>query len=159
LEPTGVDLAHEVFDVTSYKAVGWAYAPLGVFAIIVGCATLMAQLLVLSAGRRSRQSAWTLTSRMGMRLRGESAAVVTELGIPLVIGGALGLLFAWLAVRLAVPRFDTLRQLEPPARTVVDINSIGVAAGAAVATMLALAGFSLIAIARTRPIEVMRGGN
>jgi hypothetical protein len=158
-EPARVDTAHEVFDVTSYKAVGWAYAPLGVFAIMVGCATLMAQLLVLSAGRRARQSTWTLTSRMGMRLRDETAAVLTELGIPLVLGGALGLVFGWLALRLAVPRFDTLRQLEPPARTILDVGSVGVAAGTAVATMLALAALSLVAIARTRPMEVMRGGN
>ena len=158
-ETLGVDTAREVFDVTSYKAVGWAYAPLGVFAIIVGCATLMAQLLVLSAGRRARQSTWTLTSRMGMRLRGEAAAVVTELGIPLAVGGALGLLFGWLAVRIAVPRFDTLRQLEPPARTVLDVGSVGVAAVAAAVTMLVVAVLALVAIARTRSMEVMRGGN
>ena len=158
-ETSGVDTAHEVFDVTSYKAVGWAYAPLGVFAIMIGCATLMAQLLVLSAGRRTRQATWTLTSRMGMRPRGEIAAVGTELGIPLLVGGALGLLFGWLSVRIAVPRFDTLRQLEPPARTIIDVGSIGVAAVASLATMITLAGLSLITIARTRPMEVMRGGN
>jgi hypothetical protein len=158
-EPGHFDTAHEVFDVTSYKAVGWAYAPLSVFAIMVGCATLMAQLLVLSAGRRARQATWTLTSRMGMRMRDETAAVVTELGIPLVMGGALGLLFGWLALRVAVPRFDTLRQLEPPARTILDVGSVGVAAGAALATMVALAALALVAIARTRPMEVMRGGN
>ncbi len=158
-EPGHVDTAQEVFDVTSYKAVGWAYAPLGVFAIMVACATLMAQLLVLSAGRRARQSAWTLTSRMGMRLRDEAVAVLTELGIPLVIGGALGLLFGWLALRVAVPRFDTLRQLEPPARVVLDVGSVGVAAVVAILTMLALAALSLVAIVRTRPMEVMRGGN
>ena len=159
IEPGHVDTAEEVFDVTSYKAVGWAYAPLGVFAIMVGCATLMAQLLVLSAGRRARQSTWTLTSRMGMRLRDETVAVLTELGIPLVIGGALGLFFGWLALRIAVPRFDTLRQLEPPARTILDVGSVGVAAAAAILTMLALAALSLVAIVRTRPMEVMRGGN
>ena len=159
IEPGHVDTAQEVFDVTSYKAVGWAYAPLGVFAIMVGCATLMAQLLVLSAGRRARQATWTLTSRMGMRLRDETVAVLTELGIPLLIGGVLGMCFGWLSLRVAVPRFDTLRQLEPPARTVLDVGSVGVAAAAAILTMLALAGLSLVAIVRTRPMEVMRGGN
>ncbi len=159
IEPGHVDTAEEVFDVTSYKAVGWAYAPLGVFAIMVGCATLMAQLLVLSAGRRARQATWTLTSRMGMRLRDETVAVLTELGIPLLIGGVLGMFFGWLSLRVAVPRFDTLRQLEPPARTVLDVGSVGVAAAAAILTMLALAALSLVAIVRTRPMEVMRGGN
>ena len=94
-----------------------------------------------------------------MRLRDETVAVVTELGIPLLIGGVLGMCFGWLSLRVAVPRFDTLRQLEPPARTVLDVGSVGVAAAAAILTMLALAALSLVAIVRTRPMEVMRGGN
>ena len=60
---------------------------------------------------------------------------------------------------IAVPRFDTLRQLEPPARTILDVGSVGVAAVAALATMLASAALSMITIAWTCPIEVMRGGN
>jgi hypothetical protein len=42
---------------------------------------------------------------------------------------------------------------------VVDVGSVGVAIAAGLATMIVLAGLSLVAVARTRPMEVMRGGN
>ena len=125
----------DVFDVVSFLAVKWSYSALRAFGIVVGLVLLFAQLLVLDARRRSRQAAFVLTRPMGASVRGESVAVLTELALPFVTGVVLAVPLSIAVLHVAVPRFDTLRQLPPPARVVLVpetfLGAIGVGAGGA----------------------------
>ena len=62
----------QVFDVTSFLTVRWAYATLSILGALVGIVVLLAQLLVLDARRQTRQAAHVLTTRMGLTARGEA---------------------------------------------------------------------------------------
>ena len=114
----------DVFEVTSFLTVRWAYGALAAFGLLVAVVVLVAQLLVLDARRGPRQAAFVLTRRMGHRVVDEALAVFTELALPLLAGVALGTALGLGVCRVAVPRLDTLRQLEPPARVVVDTTSL-----------------------------------
>ena len=80
----------QVFDVTSFLTVRWAYATLSMLGVLVGIVVLLAQLLVLDARRQTRQAAHVLTTRMGLSTRGEAIGLIAELGPALVVGAALG---------------------------------------------------------------------
>jgi len=111
---------------------------------------------VLDARRRSRQAAFVLTRPMGASVRGEAVAVLTELALPFVTGVLLAGPLSVAVLHIAVPRYDTLRGLPPPARVVLVpgtlLGAIGV--GAVVLTVLAVIG--AIGVARARPMKVMR---
>jgi hypothetical protein len=147
----------EVFDVTSFLTVRWAYATLSMLGALVGFVVLLSQLLVLDARRQSRQAAHVLTRRMGLSLRGEAVGLVAEVGPPLVVGSALGALVGWVVSRLAVPRLDSLRQLRPPARLVARPDAaVPLVAGVAGCLVL-LVAVGVLMVQRTRTMEVMRG--
>ncbi|HEY7628698.1 MAG TPA: hypothetical protein VH761_16625, partial [Ilumatobacteraceae bacterium] len=147
----------QVFDVTSFRTVRWAYATLSMLGALVGIVVLLTQLLVLDARRQLRQAAHVLTLRMGLTIRGEAIGLVAELGPALVAGGVLGAAVGWGVSRLAVPRLDSLRQLRPPARLIAE-------PGAALPLVLGVAGCLVLLVTigvwmvkRTRTMEVMRG--
>jgi putative ABC transport system permease protein len=147
----------QVFNVTSFVTVRWAYATLSILGVLVGIVVLFAQLLVLDARRQTRQAAHVLTIRMGLSSRGEAIGLVAELGPALVAGAALGMFIGWVVTRMSVARLDSLRQLKPPARVIAHPGAglpvvIGVVVSLAV---LVLVGF--VMIKRTRAMEVMRG--
>ena len=106
----------QVFNVTSFLTVRWAYATLSILGVLVGIVVLLAQLLVLDARRQTRQAAHVLTTRMGLTMRGEAIGLVAELGPALASGAALGVLLGWLVTRVSISRLDSLRHLAPPAR-------------------------------------------
>ncbi len=147
----------QVFNVTSFVTVRWAYATLSILGVLVGIVVLFAQLLVLDARRQTRQAAHVLTTRMGLSSRGEAIGLVAELGPALVVGAVLGMLIGWVVTRLSVVRLDSLRHLKPPARVVAHPGAglpvlVGVLVSVAVLVVL---GF--VMIKRTRAMEVMRG--
>ena len=111
--------ASEVLDVTSFLTVRWSYASLSAFGVLIGVVLLLAQLLVLDARRSARQTVHLLTKAMGMGRRDTAVAVVSELAPPLLSGIVVGLGIGSAVARVAVPRLDTLRQLQPPAQVVV----------------------------------------
>ena len=147
-----------VFDVTSFRTVRWAYATLSVLAVLVGIVVLLAQLLVLDARRQRRQAAHVLTTRMGLGRRGEAVGLVAEIAPALAVGAAVGSAIGWLVARLSVARLDSLRQLRPPARLVADPALLLPMGVALLLAIVVLAGAGLVMAARTRPMEVMRGG-
>ncbi|MEO7370236.1 MAG: hypothetical protein ABIZ69_05195, partial [Ilumatobacteraceae bacterium] len=147
----------QVFNVTSFLTVRWAYATLSILAVLVGIVVLLAQLLVLDARRQTRQAAHVLTTRMGLTWRGEAAGLITELGPALAAGAALGVSIGWLVTRLSVARLDSLRQLAPPARVVAHpIAALPVLSGV-VGSLVLLVAVGAVMIKRTRAMEVMRG--
>lgn len=150
--------APDVFDVISFRSVRWSYSALGAFGALTGVVVVFAQLLVLDARRRARQTAWVLSRPMGARIRHEVVAVVTELAVPFTVGASLGLAAALGVLAIAVPRLDTLRQLQPPARVVFDLQSLAVATGVGVGALLVLTVIGVVGTRRGRPIELMRGG-
>ena len=147
-----------VFDVTSFRTVRWAYATLSVLAVLVGVVVLLAQLLVLDARRQRRQAAHVLTARMGLGRGGEARGLVAEIAPALVVGAVVGTAIGCLVARLSVARLDSLRQLRPPARLVADPALLLPMVAALIVTVVVLAGAGLVMAARTRPMEVMRGG-
>ena len=105
----------QVFDVTSFLTVRWAYATLSILGVLVGIVVLLAQLLVLDARRQTRQAAHVLTTRMGLSSRGEAIGLVAELGPALVVGATLGV----------VDRVGRHPSLGRPARLVAAAASAG----------------------------------
>ncbi len=147
----------QVFDVTSFLTVRWAYATLSMLAALVGIVVLLAQLLVLDARRQNRQAAHVLTTRMGLTLRGEGVGLLAELAPALVGGATLGVLIGWIVSRASVVRLDSLRQLKPPARIIAQPSAaIPLVSGLAGCLVLLLA-VGLVMVKRTRVMEVMRG--
>jgi len=147
----------QVFDVTSFVTVRWAYATLSILGVLVGIVVLLAQLLVLDARRQTRQAAHVLTTRMGMSTRGEAIGLVAELGPALVIGAGLGVLIGWMVTRLSAVRLDSLRQLRPPARVIAHPSAgLPVLTGVLI-SLIVLVSVGLVMIKRTRAMEVMRG--
>lgn len=146
----------QVFDVSSFLAVRWSYALLGAFGVVIGAVTALAQLLVLDARRRSRQAAYVLTGRMGLGPRRQFVSLLVEAGIPVVAGAAAGTVLGVVAGRTSVARLDTLRNLQPVTRPVVAAGPAVAVVAAALTTAVALALWGLAALARTRPMEVLR---
>ncbi|HZX55188.1 MAG TPA: hypothetical protein VFE86_10935, partial [Ilumatobacteraceae bacterium] len=147
----------QVFDVTSFVTVRWAYATLSVLGVLVGVVVLLAQLLVLDARRQTRQAAHVLTTRMGLSSGGEAIGLVAELGPALVAGAALGVLIGWVVTRLSAVRLDSLRQLGPPARVIAHPSAGFPILTGVVVSLLVLVAVGFVMIKRTRPMEVMRG--
>jgi putative ABC transport system permease protein len=147
----------QVFDVTSFQTVRWAYATLSMLAALVGVVVLLTQLLVLDARRQIRQAAHVLTLRMGLTMSGEAAGLTAELAPALVVGALLGATIGWAVSRVSVPRLDSLRQLEPPARVVAHVSAAMPLITGVVGALVVLIGVGLVMVRRTRTMEVMRG--
>jgi hypothetical protein len=147
----------QVFNVTSFLTVRWAYATLSVLGVLIGIVVLLAQLLVLDARRQSRQAAHVLTKRMGLGWRGEAVGLIAELGPSLVSGAALGMLIGWIVTRVSVARLDSLRQLAPPARVVAHPGAALPVLTGVVGSLALLIVVGAVMIRRTRAMEVMRG--
>jgi putative ABC transport system permease protein len=147
----------QVFDVTSFLTVRWAYATLSMLAALVGIVVLLTQLLVLDARRQNRQAAHVLTTRMGLTARGEAIGLVAELAPALVSGAGLGVLIGWIVSRASVARLDSLRQLRPPARLIAEPSTaVPLVAGVA-GCLVVLVAVGVVMVRRTRVMEVMRG--
>ena len=147
----------QVFDVTSFLTVRWAYATLSILAVLVGIVVLLAQLLVLDARRQTRQAAHVLTTRMGLTTRGEATGLIAELGPALAGGAIIGVAIGWVVTRLSVARLDSLRHLRPPARVVAHPAAALPVAIGVVASIVMLVAVGVFMIKRTRAMEVMRG--
>ncbi|MGZ4738647.1 MAG: hypothetical protein ACXVLM_05350 [Ilumatobacteraceae bacterium] len=147
----------QVFDVTSFLTVRWAYATLSVLGVLVGIVVLLAQLLVLDARRQTRQAAHVLTTRMGLSTGGEAAGLVAELAPALAGGAVLGVLIGWLVTRISIARLDSLRQLSPPARVIAHPAATLPVVTGVVGSLVLLVVVGVFMIKRTRVMEVMRG--
>jgi hypothetical protein len=147
----------DVFDVISFRAVGWSYSALGAFGVFVALVVLMMQLLAIDARRQRRQAAYVVMRRMGFGRRDLAVSSLVEVAMPLVIGVIAGVSMGVAVAEASVRRLDTLRQLRPAATVVVDVGSI-VAVG--VGTLVAVALLTLLTVVstlRAKPLEVMRG--
>jgi putative ABC transport system permease protein len=147
----------QVFNVTSFLTVRWAYATLSMLAALVGLVVLLSQLLVLDARRQSRQAAHVLTTRMGLSARGEAVGLVAELAPALVSGAALGVLIGWIVSRASVTRLDSLRHLRPPARIIAHLSTAVPLVTGVVGCLVLLVVVGVVTVRRTRVMEVMRG--
>ncbi len=94
---------------------------------------------------------------MGLTLPGEMVGLIAELAPALLCGTALGVLIGWIVSRLSVPRLDSLRQLQPPARLVVEPSAALPLLSAVVGCLVLLLVVGVVMIKRTRVMEVMRG--
>ena len=94
---------------------------------------------------------------MGLTLRGEMVGLIAELAPALLSGALLGVIIGWVVSRLSVPRLDSLRQLQPPARLVAEPSAAVPLVAAVVGCLLLLLIVGLVMIKRTRVMEVMRG--
>jgi hypothetical protein len=77
--------------------------------------------------------------------------------VPFLAGLLLATPLSVAVLRIAVPRFDTLRQLPPPARTVLDPHLFVGALGTGALALVVLAVIGAVAVRRARPMEVLRG--
>ncbi len=149
--------ADSVFGTASYSAQRWSYTPLGVLGVLFGAMVVMMQLLLIEARRESRRMAHVVMQPMGFSRRSAWVAAVVEVGVPLVLGTALGTTAGLVAGWLAVPRLDTLPLLAPRARLDVPVASVVALVGAVVIAIVTLATLCVRSSRRGDPMEVMRG--
>ena len=152
----GSQRAQDVFDVVSFLAVRWSYSALGAFGVVIGAVVIVSYLLVLDARRAARRMAVVLTRPMGLSRRADSVAMVTELVIPFVLGIGLAVAASVAVLSVAVPRFDTLRQLAPPARVVLNLGPLAAGSAVGFGSLLMIALLGVAGLRRVRPMEVMR---
>ncbi|HTN80881.1 MAG TPA: hypothetical protein VMK16_14480, partial [Acidimicrobiales bacterium] len=152
----GSQTVDDVFDATSFLTVRWSYAVLTAFGVLIAIVVVVAQVLVLDARRRARESASVVGRRMGIDLRDEATAIFVELAVPFAIGAAVGIVAAIVIVHLAIRHLDTLRNLEPPGAVVVDLASMAGALAIGLVALLVLAVIGTITAARVDPMEAMR---
>jgi hypothetical protein len=155
----GSTSADDVFEVTSFLTLRWSYQVFAAFGVLIGVVLVVAQVLVLDARRRSRQASSVIGRRIGLGLGEEATAIFVELALPFALGALTGIAAAVVIVHLAIGHLDTLRNLEPPARVLVDLSSMGAAVLVGVVALLALAGIGTLAVARVRPMEAMRSAD
>ena len=145
-----------IFDTTSFLAVRWSYGLLAVFGVVIAAVTALAQLLVIDARRRLRQSAYVLTERMGLGRRDQFVSLLVEVGVPIACGCAGGLGLGVAAARTSVARLDTLRNLQPRTVAVVAVGPTVAVVAASLGVAILLAVWGLVGVVRTRPMEVLR---
>ena len=124
--------------------------------MLVGSVIVTVLLLVLDARSRARQATYLLAARMGLRPRQHLRALVIELGVPLLGGFGLGVLLAIASTRLSVSRLDSLRNLQPPARQIVQLSEMSGGLLVVLAVVVALAAWGQAITVRGRPEEVLR---
>ena len=156
---TGAHDASEVFAVTTFLVVRWGFDAFVALGALVAAVTLLGQVLVLAARRSSRQVAHVLMRPMGVGTPGEAVAVAIEIGGPLTAGVIIGGAVGWVAARLAVPRLDALRGLEPPAILTVHATFLAGAVLAVAAVIVLLGASGVVSLRRTRTMEVMRAAD
>ncbi len=149
-------VASDIFDVTSFLALRWSFDATKAFGVLVGSVIVTVLLLVLDARSRARQSTYLLAVRMGLRPRQHLRALLIELGVPLLTGFALGVLLAVAATRLSVARLDSLRNLQPPARQIVQLGELSGGLVVVLVVVVALAAWGQAITVRGRPEEVLR---
>ncbi|HTH04763.1 MAG TPA: hypothetical protein VL916_02790, partial [Ilumatobacteraceae bacterium] len=149
--------AKRAFDGSAYSALRWAYAPLAVLGVLFAVVALALQLLVVSARRSQRRVADAVMRRTNFTSRGLWWASVVEVGVPLVVGSAMGVAAAVVAARLSIVRLDPMPGLAPPAEFAMPWNVlIGVACVVPIWT--ALMAFAIVrSTVRADPMRVLQG--
>jgi predicted lysophospholipase L1 biosynthesis ABC-type transport system permease subunit len=146
----------DIFDGTSFLSAKWSYATLTAFAVLLGTVTLVGQVLVLESRLRSRRVAHVLMRPMGLTRRQELGASLVEVGMPLACGIVLGSVIGYAVARLSLGRLDSLRTMQPPARLVVDVDVLLVAAGIVAIVTVLFGAIATMRAARDDAAEVMR---
>jgi hypothetical protein len=145
------------FDGSAYSALRWAYAPLAALGVLFAIVALALQLLVVSARRSQRRVADAVMRRTGFTTRGLWWASVVEVGVPLVVGSAIGVAAAAVAARLSIVRLDPMPGVAPPAEFVMPWNVlIGVACVVPIWTAL-MAAAIVRSTVRADPMRVFQG--
>jgi predicted lysophospholipase L1 biosynthesis ABC-type transport system permease subunit len=111
----------------------------------------------VSARRSQRRIADAVMRRTGFTTRGLWWASVVEVGMPLVIGSALGVGAAVIAARLSIVRLDPMPGLAPPAEFLMPWNVLlGVACVVPIWT--AVMAFGIVrSTVRADPMRVFQG--
>ena len=90
-----------------FLALSWIFGFLEALGVLAGMVALVALVLYLQARQRSREVAYALSRRMGMKKRSNFLSVAFELagmlGASFVIGGGLAVAASWLLYRKADP--------------------------------------------------------
>jgi putative ABC transport system permease protein len=99
--------ADAVRETPSFLALSWIFGFLEALGVLAGMVALVALVLYLQARQRSREVAYALSRRMGMKKRSNFLSVVFEiagmLGASFVIGGGLAVAAAFLLYKKADP--------------------------------------------------------
>ena len=151
--------ADSVLSVVSFLAVQWSYAALRAFGLMIGLVAIFVQLVVLDSRRKARKAAVVLTRAMGLRRRDDIIASTTEIVLPVLAGFVLAMVLTALMLQVAVPKLDTLRNLAPPARVVVDVSAVFTAVIVGIVVTIALAIYDAARNRASDPMESMRDGD
>jgi len=99
--------ADAVRQTPGFLSLSWVFSFLEALGVLAGLVALVALVLYLQARQRSREVAYALERRMGLRKRSNFLSVVLELfgmlGASFVIGGGLAVVAAFLLYRKADP--------------------------------------------------------
>jgi putative ABC transport system permease protein len=148
----------DVADRLAFQAVSWTFDFVIAVGSVAGVLVFAGVAVYLDAAHRSRLLGYTFLRRMGLSRRTHRLAITIELIGTVVVGAALGLMMAWVAVRLAYRRIDPIPGYPPLTvfRPAIDV-SIGVIVGCGLA-VVATARLAQRRLEAEDPSEVLRAG-
>jgi putative ABC transport system permease protein len=147
-----------VADLLAFEAVSWTFDFVLAVGSVAGVLVFAGVAVYLDAAHRSRLLSYTFLRRMGLSRRTHQLAITIELIGTIVVGAALGLTMAWIAVRLAYRRIDPVPGYPPETvfRPATGL-SVGVVAGCVIAVVVA-AWLAQRRLDAEDPGEVLRAG-
>jgi putative ABC transport system permease protein len=161
LESVGfpVDLAvtsEQVRSSPSFLALRWTFGLLQALGVLAGMVAGLATVLYLQARQRSREVAYALARRMGLRRAAHRRSVLLETACMLAVAFVLGTVFAVAAAALVHGRLDPIPGLPPSPLFRVPLGALAVTAIATGVTA-AIGSWRVQSVAdRARVGEVMR---
>jgi len=103
----------QVKDIPGIAAVIDTFIVLDVLGLVAGLLVLIGMMMYLQARQRSQTVSYGLSLRMGMSHSSHRRSMVAELGVMLCYAYAIGLVLAFGAAALMVPRLDPLSTIPP----------------------------------------------
>ena len=105
--------ADTVLDLSQFLSVTWSFAYLQALGILIGLIVVAGVALYIETRQRRRVVAYVIARRMGLSRVAHVRAVALELGAPLVVGAAAGMLLGMAGAAVVSGHLDPLPDLTP----------------------------------------------
>jgi putative ABC transport system permease protein len=148
--------APEVIGSPGFIALAWTFDFLQALGALTAAVSLIGMVLYLQARQRTREVAWALSRRMGLRRASGRSSLLLELTCLLGAAFVAGAAMAQLAARLVLPRLDPIPSIAPTLLPRLPVPLLAATAGGLLlAAVLGALGAARVA-ERTDVAKVMR---
>jgi putative ABC transport system permease protein len=153
---TWITSSDDLFVDTLYDPLTFTFDYLTALSLLGGLVTMVGLLLYLEARTPRHRRAYVMFRRMGLRPRTHRAALVVEIGVPLIAGLIGGLVLAAGLAKALSGNFDVDVTLPPGTILSVPVAAV-IGIGIAVLVLAGLAAaYAQLRIGRANPSEVLR---